>query len=142
MKKILSMLVCAVMILALLCTTALAEPGAKGPAAKGIKVTEKKDPVREEKAKPAQQDKQLKQLERMVDKANRDIEKAVRTAQRTPQNDIDWLQARVAAITAPVFAYAQSIGAVVECSYTTYYIDGQYVDVDPLRVINVIPDKK
>lgn len=74
-------------------------------------------------------------LERMVDTANRQIEKAVKTAQRTAENDVQELLAQVEAIVAPVFAYADSIGAVVVCEYTTYYIDGQYVLVDPLRVI-------
>lgn len=133
MKKSLSLLIALVLILSLVSTSALAEKGPKPHEKKGVKITEKVD---------KQADKQLKKLQQMVDKANRDIEKAVRTAQRTPHDDIDWLQAKVAAITGPVFAYAESIGAVVECSYTTYYIDGQYVDVDPLRVINVIPSQK
>lgn len=78
---------------------------------------------------------QFKVLERMVDAANRQITLAVKFAQLTPWNDIAWLQKTVNTIVAPVFAYAKSIGAVVVCEYTTYYIDGQYVLVDPLRVI-------
>jgi hypothetical protein len=78
---------------------------------------------------------QFKALERMVDVANRQIKIAVKFAQLTPWNDVAWLQNTVNAIVAPVFAYAKSIGAVVVCEYTTYYIDGQYVLVDPLRVI-------
>ena len=74
-------------------------------------------------------------LVRMVATANRQIEIAVKFAQLTPWNDISWLQNFVDGITAPVFAYAKAIGAVVVCEYTTYYIDGQYVLVDPLRVI-------
>jgi hypothetical protein len=74
-------------------------------------------------------------LERMVAAANRQIEIAVKFAQLTPWNDIAWLQNMVSNIVSPVFAYANSIGAVVVCEYTTYYIDGQYVLVDPLRVI-------
>jgi len=70
-----------------------------------------------------------------VDVANRQIKIAVKFAQLTPWNDVAWLQNTVNAIVAPVFAYAKSIGAVVVCEYTTYYIDGQYVLVDPLRVI-------
>lgn len=137
MKKFWSMLVAVVLLLTMLSASALAEKGPKPHERKEVKVTEKV-----EKKADKQAEKELKKLQQMVDKANRDIEKAVRTAQRTPYNDIDWLQARVAAITAPVFAYAERIGAQVECSYTTYYIDGQYVDVDPLRVINVIPSDK
>ena len=78
---------------------------------------------------------QFKVLERMVDVANRQIKIAVKFAQLTPWNDVAWLQNTVNAIVAPVFAYAKSIGAVVVCEYTTYYIDGQNVLVDPLRVI-------
>lgn len=78
---------------------------------------------------------QFKVLERMVATANRQIEIAVKFAQLTPWNDIAWLLNLVDSIVAPVFAYAKSIGAVVVCEYTTYYIDGQYVLVDPLRVI-------
>lgn len=71
----------------------------------------------------------------MVATANRQIEIAVKFAQLTPWNDVAWLQNLVESITAPVFAYANAIGAVVVCEYTAYYIDGQYVMVDPLRVI-------
>ncbi len=78
---------------------------------------------------------QFKVLERMVATANRQIEVAVKFAQITPWNDVAWLQSVVGAIVSPVFAYAKSIGAVVVCEYTTYYIDGQNVLVDPLRVI-------
>ena len=74
-------------------------------------------------------------LERMVATANRQIEIAVKFAQFTPWNDVVWLLDLVNSIVSPVFAYANSIGAVVVCEYTTYYIDGQYVLVDPLRVI-------
>lgn len=80
-------------------------------------------------------DAQFKVLERMVDAANRQIAIAVKFAQLTPWNDVSWLLSVVDSIVAPVFAYANSIGAVVVCEYTTYYIDGQYVLVDPLRVI-------
>lgn len=80
-------------------------------------------------------DAQFKTLERMVATANRQIKAAVKHAQATPFNDVDWLLNYVDSIVAPVFAYANSIGAVVVCEYTTYYIDGQYVMVDPLRVI-------
>ena len=71
----------------------------------------------------------------MVVTANRQIEIAVKFAQLTPWNDVAWLLDLVDSIVAPVFAFANSIGAVVVCEYTTYYIDGQYVLVDPLRVI-------
>ena len=78
---------------------------------------------------------QFKLLERMVATANRQIEFAVKIAKLTPWNDVSWLLNFVDSITAPVFAYANSIGALVVCEYTAYYIDGQNVMVDPLRVI-------
>ncbi|HWQ06694.1 MAG TPA: hypothetical protein VN453_05690 [Feifaniaceae bacterium] len=78
---------------------------------------------------------QLKKLQNMVDKANRDIERAVAKAQRTPWNDVDELLAKVDSIVSGVSAYAASIGYSVACDYVTYYIDGQYVMVDPLRII-------
>jgi hypothetical protein len=80
-------------------------------------------------------DAQFRILERMVATANRQIEIAVKFAQMTPWNDVPWLLAFVDSVVARVFAYANSIGAVVVCEYTTYYIDGQYVLIDPLRVI-------
>ena len=78
---------------------------------------------------------QFKTLERMVAVANRQIEVAVKFAQLTPWNDVAWLLDLVQSIVSPVFAYANAIGAVVVCEYTNYYIDGQNVMVDPLRVI-------
>lgn len=125
MKKFVAMLLAVMLLMSVVSTAALAE---KGPKGKDIKVEQKA-------GKHA--DKELKELQKMVDRANREIEKLVRIAQKTPYDDIDWLQSQVARVTAPVFAYAARIGATVECTYTTYYIDGQYVDVDPLRVINI-----
>ncbi len=78
---------------------------------------------------------QFKRLELMVERTNRQIELAVKFAQITPWNDVPRLLAFVDASVAEVMAYANSIGAVVVCEYTTYYIDGQSVLIDPLRVI-------
>ena len=93
-------------------------------------------PVRAVSARLAHySDAQFMTLERMVDTANRQIKIAVRFAQITPWNDVPRLLQFIDSIVAPVFSYANSIGAVVVCEYTTYYIDGQNVLVDPLRVI-------
>ena len=78
---------------------------------------------------------ELNKLQSMVAKANRDIEHAVAKAQRTPENDVDELLAEVEAIVAEVKEYAESIGYGIACDYETYYIDGQYVVIDPLRII-------
>ncbi len=80
-------------------------------------------------------DEQFDKLVKMVDKANDKIVKAVEKAQQTPEDDVNELLATVDAIVADVLAYANSIGATVVCEYTEYYIDGQYVLIDPLRII-------
>ena len=84
-------------------------------------------------------DAELQRLYTMVEAANLAIEVAVRLAQLTPYNDIAQLQVAVACITAPVFLYAEKIGAEVVCEYTAYKIDGQVVLIDPLRVVNIKP---
>ncbi len=134
MKKFVSMLLAVVLMLSVVSASALAEKGPKKPGKPEPHKVKVEENIKE---KPVKNDKELKNLQKMVDKANREIEKLVRTAQKTPYDDIAWLQSEVAKVTAPVFAYAASIGAQVECTYTTYFIDGQYVDVDPLRVINI-----
>lgn len=78
---------------------------------------------------------ELNKLQNMVAKANRDIEHAVAKAQRTPENDVEELLAKVETIVAKVKEYAASIGYGIACDYETYYIDGQYVVIDPLRII-------
>jgi hypothetical protein len=80
-------------------------------------------------------DAQFDKLAQMVDKANDKILKEVEKAQQTPVDDVDDMLAAVDAIVADVLAYANSIGATVVCEYTEYYVDGQYVLVDPLRII-------
>ena len=78
---------------------------------------------------------QFKRLELMVERTNRQIELAVKVAQITPWNDVPQLLEFVSSSVADVMAYANSIGAIVVCEYTTYYIDGQSVLIDPLRII-------
>jgi|GEM_PF-1719022 len=73
----------------------------------------------------------------MVERANYEIESLVRYAQATPQDDVDWMLKKVDGIIAKVMAYAEKIGAEVDCEYVEYYIDGQYVMIDPLMVVNV-----
>ncbi|MEN6340176.1 MAG: hypothetical protein ABFD03_08620 [Clostridiaceae bacterium] len=78
---------------------------------------------------------QLKKLEKMVDKANDEIARAVAKAQRTPENDVAELLATIDQIVAEVSVYAASIGYGITCDYETYEIDGQIVLIDPLRII-------
>ena len=73
----------------------------------------------------------------VVDAANASIAAAVYIARITPYDDVDWLLATVDAIVAGVFAYADSVGAVVACEYTEYVIDGRVVYIDPIRVVNI-----
>jgi surface polysaccharide O-acyltransferase-like enzyme len=73
----------------------------------------------------------------MVKVANAKIEAAVLVAQKTPRDDVKQLLALIDKIVNPVYAYADSIGATVECVEVDYYIDGQWVAIDPLRVVNV-----
>lgn len=78
---------------------------------------------------------QLKRLEKIVDRANAEIERAVAKAQRTPENDVAEMLNTIDAIIAEVTAYASSIGVGIECEYVEYIVDGQMILVDPLRII-------
>lgn len=80
---------------------------------------------------------EYRRLERMVDDANEQIESLVKFCQLTFWNDVDFLVRTTNAIVARVMAYADKIGATVECTYTEYYVDGEYVLIDPLRVVDV-----
>ena len=73
----------------------------------------------------------------MVEAANAQVKVLVKIAQETPYDDVEWLKASTQAVVAPVFAYAQLIGATIECEYDYYEVDGQIVAIDPLKVINV-----
>lgn len=121
-KRLISVLICVLLLV-------MAIPGVASAAGNGshtFAVAVKNAPY---------SDIQFEKLANMVDKANDKIFKAVEKAQRTPIDDVDELLATVDEIVANVMAYADEIGGLVICEYTTYYIDGQYVLVDPLRII-------
>ncbi|MGI6151540.1 MAG: hypothetical protein ACOYIR_06275 [Christensenellales bacterium] len=80
--------------------------------------------------------KELK-LRTMVLAANIQIYALIKIAQATPYDDVAWLLSMVDNVTKPVFAYAASIGATVICEYERHWIDGRWVLVDPLKVINI-----
>ncbi len=80
---------------------------------------------------------QLRKVERMVEKANVEIELLVAYAQLTPWNDVQWLIEKTNAVANEVLTYARRAGITVLCEYTQYYVDGQYVLIDPLRVVDV-----
>lgn len=122
-KRLMSVLICVLMLV-------MAIPGVASAAGNGhphsAVVVVMKAPY---------SDIQFEKLTKMVDKANDKILKAVQKAQETPYDDINELLATVDAIVANVMSYANSIGALVVCEYTSYQIDGQNVLVDPLRII-------
>jgi hypothetical protein len=80
-------------------------------------------------------DVQMAVLERMVDAANAHIDILVRHAQATPYDDVDLTLFQINIIVSAVFSYADHIGATVACEYVEYYIDGQYVLIDPIHVV-------
>ena len=85
----------------------------------------------------ASRTKELEKLCSMVEKANEKVEKWVAHAQKTAKNDIDWLLEKVDKEVNPVKAYAEKLGVTVACDTDPHWIDGQWVEVDPLKVINL-----
>ena len=116
-RKILSVLVLVMLLVMLIPSVANAQ--GNGPAVCG----------------KAYSNSEFAQLERMVEKANKQIAQAVKKAQNTPFDDVAQMQAYVDGVVANVLSYANSIGASVVCEYTAYVVDGQTVMIDPLRVI-------
>ena len=109
MKRILCALLCSVMMLTMCCGVALADP-------KHVNSDE---------------------LCQMVDDANAQIEALVANAIATPENDVKQLQKQVKKIVHDVQSYAKKLRMEVGCTMVTYYIDGQWVDIDPLFVVNI-----
>ena len=136
-KRIMSTLISILMVMVLLPGIANAKGNDNGQPCGGIRIEQvKKNDKKNEKA-DKKADKEFKKLEKMVDQANKKIEQLVKKAQRTPQNDVPQLLKQVDVIVGEVFAYATRIGVTVVCEYTEYYIDGQYVLIDPIRIIRM-----
>mgnify|MGYP000999970641 CR=1 FL=1 len=74
-------------------------------------------------------------MEALVDWTNREIESAVRYAQSTRKKDIDLLLSKEALLVANVRYWSRATGIEVLCQYTDYWVDGQWVSIDPLRVV-------
>jgi len=110
-KKLLQMLLMLLLVLSLTCSSVMAAPADK---------TEK----------------QYKKLCQMVDKANEKIDKLVEHAKKTEKDDVQWLLDKVEKEVTPVLAYAAQIGVEVECEVEVVMVDGQWVEIDPLKVIN------
>ena len=125
-KKMLSALVCFILVMAMIPAASYAMGNGAGAARVELQVHRNAGLTLE----------RLK-LQLMVELANREIARLVKRAQATPWNDVPELLAKVDAIASRVFAFAQSIGAEVACEYVEYYIDGQYVLIDPLRVVRL-----
>ena len=125
-KRLLSALICFILVMAMIPAASYAMGNGTGTARVELQVHRNAGLTLEG----------LK-LQLMVELANREIAMLVKKAQATPWNDVPELLAKVDAIASRVFAYAESIGAVVACEYVEYYIDGQYVLIDPLRVVRL-----
>lgn len=110
MKKFAAMLVCIMLMAAMLCSSAMA---------------------------CSLKDKAMADLVADVNLANREIKSLVKIAQATPYDDVDWMQCKVSIIVNRVKAHARLIGAQVACEMESYYIDGRWVLVDPLMVVNI-----
>lgn len=84
----------------------------------------------------------MRHIENAVKQANHEIEKAVKKAQKSKVDDVDKCLAEINAIVAETKAYVASMGLNVEivCDMETVLIDGRWVEIDPLRVINIGSD--
>lgn len=80
------------------------------------------------------------ELIKRVDQANAKIEQYVLIAKMTPYNDVPWLLHKINQTVKPVMDYAARIGATVVCEIRNEYIDGQWVEIDPLHVVNLGDD--
>ena len=65
------------------------------------------------------------------------IHQLVDQAIATEKDDVKQLLQQVKKIVHEVQSYAKKLGAEVGCEMETYFIDGQWVDIDPLFVINI-----
>lgn len=77
----------------------------------------------------------------IVNSANRKIYACVRAAQLTPYDDVDWMLRTTKAIAKDAEVRVNRLGYEVSCEYTSYYVDGRWVEVDPLHVYNPLPSK-
>ena len=123
MKKLVALLLALTMVFTMTLTVASAD---SGKAKKGASAVLEANPTKEQQ-----------KLIKMVDQANKKIEQFVAKAQKTPVNDIEWLLKQVEKTTKPVYEYADEIGATVDCRLEYFWIDGEYIGIDPLYVVNL-----
>lgn len=86
----------------------------------------------------------LSQLYDKVDKANEKIARYVAQAQKTKKNDVDKMLDQIDKEVAKVQKFAKDFDGIafVACDMETVLVDGQYVEIDPLRVVNVGDEEK
>lgn len=72
----------------------------------------------------------------IVNGANRKIYACVRAAQLTFYDDVDWMLFTTKAIANDAKYRVRRLGYDVTCEYINYYVDGRWVEVDPLHVVN------
>lgn len=77
-----------------------------------------------------------KRAVQIVDSANRKIYACVRTAQLTVYDDVDWMLRTTKAIANDAKYRVRRLGYDVYCEYVSYCVDGRWVEVDPLHVVN------
>jgi|GEM_PF-6953510 len=74
-------------------------------------------------------------MEALVDWTNEQIEDAVARAQRTRKDDVALLKSQEALLVSNIKYWSKVTGIEVICEYVDYYVDGQWVSIDPLRVV-------
>lgn len=79
---------------------------------------------------------ELRVLDKKVENANERIDRYVLTAKLTPWDDVRWLLKQVDNAVKPVMKYADRIGVTVICEYESHFVDGRWVEIDPLRVVH------
>ena len=87
-------------------------------------------------AQAESKDAAYKKVSAIVSTANATIKALVRTAQCTPCDDALMMLAATEAVAYSAKVQAAYYGYKLGCSYTTYYVDGHKVSIDPLYVIN------
>lgn len=131
MKKLVSLLL--VLVLCLSTATCLAAPAGRGPQAPGHQ-----GPGRNTTGPGAApvDTRNRQKAEEIVIRANCQIAAKVAWAQATPEDDVEWLIAVTNSISAKARAEVAALGFTAVCSYVVYFVDGRYVPIDPLNVVN------
>ena len=77
-----------------------------------------------------------KAAKKIVQQANKEIKDLVKNARKSAEDDVAEMAAATEAVAAGAIAACAELGIEVECSFSYYWVDGQRVAVDPLKVIN------